>query len=91
MFEYIYFARPDLIAGGRSVYDVRKAIGAELARESHIDCDVIVPVPDSGVPAAIGLQPAFRRAVRTRHHPQPLCRAHLHSSRPRASASSASA
>jgi amidophosphoribosyltransferase len=54
MFEYIYFARPDSIVGGRAVYDVRKAIGAELARESHIDCDVIVPVPDSGVPAAIG-------------------------------------
>jgi amidophosphoribosyltransferase len=54
MFEYIYFARPDSIVGGRAVYDVRKSIGAELARESHIDCDVIVPVPDSGVPAAIG-------------------------------------
>ena len=54
MFEYIYFSRPDSILGGRSVYDVRKAIGAELARESHIDSDVVIPVPDSGVPAAIG-------------------------------------
>jgi amidophosphoribosyltransferase len=54
IFEYIYFSRPDSIVGGRSVYDVRKAIGAELARESHVDCDVVVPVPDSGVPAAIG-------------------------------------
>jgi amidophosphoribosyltransferase len=54
IFEYIYFARPDSIVEGRSVYDVRKAIGAELARESHVDADLVVPVPDSGVPAAIG-------------------------------------
>lgn len=54
MFEYIYFARPDSVLGGRSVYDVRKAIGMELARESGVDADVVVPVPDSGVPAAIG-------------------------------------
>ena len=54
IFEYIYFARPDSIVEGRSVYDVRKAIGAELARESHVDVDLVVPVPDSGVPAAIG-------------------------------------
>jgi len=54
LFEYIYFSRPDSILGGRPIYDVRKAIGAQLARESHIDADVVVPVPDSGVPAAIG-------------------------------------
>ncbi len=54
LFEYIYFARPDSTIGGRSVYGVRKAIGAELARESGIEADVVVPVPDSGVPAAIG-------------------------------------
>ncbi|ABQ35864.1 MULTISPECIES: amidophosphoribosyltransferase [Bradyrhizobium] len=54
VFEYIYFARPDSIVGGRSVYEVRKAFGAQLARESHPDVDVVVPVPDSGVPAAIG-------------------------------------
>src|ERR1700678_2568279 len=54
IFEYIYFARPDSIIGGRSVYDVRKAMGAELARESHVEADVVVPVPDSGVPAALG-------------------------------------
>ena len=54
IFEYIYFARPDSIIGGRSVYDVRKASGAELAREAPADADVVVPVPDSGVPAAIG-------------------------------------
>ena len=54
IFEYIYFARPDSIMEGRSVYDVRKAIGAELARETHVETDLVVPVPDSGVPAAIG-------------------------------------
>jgi len=54
LFEYIYFARPDSILGGRSVYHVRKAIGAELAREAPVDADVVVPVPDSGVPAAMG-------------------------------------
>src|SRR6516164_8243537 len=54
MFEYIYFSRPDSIVHGRSVYEVRKAFGAELARESHVEVDVVVPVPDSGVPAAVG-------------------------------------
>jgi len=54
VFEYIYFARPDSIVEGTPVYTARKRIGAELARESHIDADVIVPVPDSGVPAAMG-------------------------------------
>ncbi len=54
IFEYIYFSRPDSIVGGRNVYDVRKTMGAELAREAKAAADVIVPVPDSGVPAAIG-------------------------------------
>ena len=54
IFEYIYFARPDSVAEGHSVYEVRKRIGAELARESAVDADVVVPVPDSGVPAALG-------------------------------------
>ncbi|MEL7430068.1 MAG: amidophosphoribosyltransferase [Pseudomonadota bacterium] len=54
IFEYVYFARPDSMVGGRSVYDVRKQIGVELAREEPADADLVVPVPDSGVPAAIG-------------------------------------
>jgi len=54
IFEYIYFSRPDSILGGRSIYDVRKAMGRELAKETPVDADVIVPIPDSGVPAAIG-------------------------------------
>jgi amidophosphoribosyltransferase len=54
IFEYVYFSRPDSIAEGLSVYNVRKAIGRELARESHVDTDLVIPVPDSGTPAAIG-------------------------------------
>jgi amidophosphoribosyltransferase len=54
IFEYIYFARPDSIIGGKSVYDIRKRMGVELAREFPTDIDVVVPIPDSGVPAAIG-------------------------------------
>src|SRR6516225_299281 len=54
IFEYIYFARPDSIVGGRNVYDLRKQMGAQLAQEAPAAADVIIPVPDSGVPAAIG-------------------------------------
>ncbi|PZP85813.1 MAG: amidophosphoribosyltransferase [Azospirillum brasilense] len=54
IFEYVYFARPDSMVDNKNVYHVRKFIGAELARESGVDADVVVPVPDSGVPAAIG-------------------------------------
>ncbi len=54
IFEYIYFARPDSIVHGRPVYEVRKAMGAQLAQERKIEADVVVPVPDSGVPAALG-------------------------------------
>ena len=54
IFEYIYFSRPDSIVEGHHVYQARKHIGRELASESHIAADIIVPVPDSGVPAALG-------------------------------------
>ena len=54
VFEYIYFARPDSVVEGTPVYETRKRIGAELARESGVPADVVVPVPDSGVPAAMG-------------------------------------
>ncbi|MDQ1080461.1 amidophosphoribosyltransferase [Pseudoroseomonas cervicalis] len=54
IFEYIYFARPDSVVEGTPVYETRKRIGSELARESHVEADVVVPVPDSGVPAAMG-------------------------------------
>ncbi|MBL4804117.1 MAG: amidophosphoribosyltransferase [Alphaproteobacteria bacterium] len=55
IFEYVYFARPDSVMGGRSVYEVRKNIGAELAKEEPVvGADLVVPVPDSGTPSAIG-------------------------------------
>ena len=54
IFEYVYFSRPDSVAEGHSVYETRKRIGAELARENGVDADVVVPVPDSGTPSAIG-------------------------------------
>ena len=54
IFEYIYFSRPDSIVGGLSVYQCRKAFGKELAKESFVQADMVIPVPDSGVPAAIG-------------------------------------
>jgi len=54
IFEFIYFSRPDSVVEGTDVYEIRKRIGAELSRENHIDADVVIPVPNSGVPAAIG-------------------------------------
>jgi amidophosphoribosyltransferase len=54
VFEYIYFARPDSVVEGTPVYEARKRIGEALARESAVPADVVVPVPDSGVPSAMG-------------------------------------
>jgi amidophosphoribosyltransferase len=54
VFEYIYFSRPDSYMFGRTVYTVRKALGRELARETHVDADMVIPIPDSGAGAAIG-------------------------------------
>ena len=54
IFEHVYFSRPDSVMGGHSVYDVRKRIGVELAKEAPVEADLVIPVPDSGVPAAIG-------------------------------------
>jgi len=59
IFEYIYFARPDSRVGGKNIYEVRKRFGQELAKESPADADVVVPVPDSGTPAAIGYASAI--------------------------------
>jgi amidophosphoribosyltransferase len=61
IFEYVYFARPDSHVNNRSVYEARKAIGAELAREAPAaGADLVVPVPDSGVPSAIGYAAAAK-------------------------------
>ena len=54
VFEYVYFSRPDSVIQGRSVYEVRRRMGHQLAQETPAEADVVVPVPDSGVPAAIG-------------------------------------
>jgi amidophosphoribosyltransferase len=54
IFEQVYFSRPDSFSDGQSVYQVRKSIGAELAAEAPVEADMVVPVPDSGTPAAIG-------------------------------------
>ncbi len=54
LFEYVYFARPDSMVGGRSVYQTRKNMGHNLAMEAAVEADVVVPVPDGGTPAAIG-------------------------------------
>ena len=54
IFEHVYFSRPDSILGGRSVYETRRQIGVELAREAPVEADLVCPVPDGGTPAAIG-------------------------------------
>ena len=54
IFEYIYFARPDSIMGGKNVYECRKKMGKQLAKEMKTEADIVIPVPDSGVPAALG-------------------------------------
>ena len=63
LFEYIYFSRPDSIIKNTSFYEYRKKLGSQLAKESHVDSDLIVPVPDSGVPAAIGYSEKVNKNV----------------------------
>jgi len=60
VFEYIYFARPDSTLEGRNVYEARKNIGAVLAQEAPVAADMVIPVPDSGVPAALGFANAAK-------------------------------
>ena len=69
IFEYIYFARPDSVVGGRSVYPDPQEGRRQLATEAPANADIVVPVPDSGVPAALGYSQASGIPVRTRHHP----------------------
>jgi amidophosphoribosyltransferase len=72
VFEYVYFAMPDSVVNGRSVYDVRKRMGRRLSEESLIPADVVVPVPDSGVPSALGFAQAaglpFEMGIIRNHH-----------------------
>ena len=54
IFEYIYFAMPHSVIGGKSVYEIRKQLGYELSKEDNVKAEIVVPVPDSGVPASLG-------------------------------------
>ena len=63
IFEYIYFSRPDSIVKNTSFYEYRKKLGSELAKETHIQSDLVIPVPDSGVPAAIGYSEETKKNV----------------------------
>ena len=63
IFEYIYFSRPDSIVKNTSFYEYRKKLGIQLAKESHIESDLIIPEPDSGVPAAIGYSEEIKKTV----------------------------
>jgi amidophosphoribosyltransferase len=54
VFEHVYFARPDSLVNGKSVYRAREKMGMRLAQEAPVEADVVIPVPDSGVPAAVG-------------------------------------
>jgi len=71
IFEYIYFARPDSIVGGKNVYECRKSLGRQLAKEYNTKADLVIPVPDSGVPAGLGFAErsgiAFELGI-TRNH-----------------------
>ncbi|HBG74982.1 MAG TPA: amidophosphoribosyltransferase [Anaerolineae bacterium] len=58
VFEFVYFARPDHVWDGQSVHHVRQRLGEELARETRVEADVVIPVPDSAIPAAIGFSRA---------------------------------
>jgi amidophosphoribosyltransferase len=72
VFEHVYFSRPDSMVFGRSVHEVRECMGRRLARESYVDADMVVPVPDSGVPAALGYAAEsgvpFRQALIRNHY-----------------------
>ena len=63
IFEYIYFSRPDSMVKNTSFYEYRKKLGSELTKENHVESDLIIPVPDSGVPAAIGYSEEIKKNV----------------------------
>jgi amidophosphoribosyltransferase len=71
-FEYIYFAKPDSIIGGKTVYETRKKMGQALAKEDLVDADIVIPVPDSGVAASLGYSQAsgipFEMAIVRNHY-----------------------
>ncbi len=78
VFEHVYFARPDSLVFGRSVQESREMQGRLLAREHPADADIVVPLPDSGVPAALGYAAGIRTAVQAGADSQSLCRPHVY-------------
>ncbi len=82
VFEHIYFARPDARMSGESLHAARERMGERLAVEAPVDADVVIPVPDSGTPAAIGYARAAGLPVRRRADQEPLRRPHLHPAEP---------
>ena len=81
VFEYVYFARPDSrIFGGSAVYSIRKALGRQLAQESWVPADIVIPVPDSGVPAALGYAEGAG-SLRNRADQESLCRPNIYRAR----------
>ena len=66
IFEYIYFARPDSLIGGKCAYEFRKNFGIQLAKETDVKADIVIPVPDSGVPAALGYAEYSKKKIRIR-------------------------
>ena len=78
VFEHVYFSRPDSIVFGRAVQESRENLGRLLARNSPVDADVVVPVPDSGVTAAIGYASESGHTIPSGTHPQSLCWTHIH-------------
>ena len=82
VFELIYFARPDSYMLGRNLYEARRRMGEALAREAPADADLVMPVPDTGAPAAAGYAEQSGHPVPRGHGPQSLCRADLHPAQP---------
>ncbi len=74
IFEMIYFARPDSIMNSESLYSYRMRIGRQLAKESFVDADIVIGVPDSGIPAAIGFFSRIGHYLRRRINQKSLCR-----------------
>ena len=82
IFEFIYFARPDSMVFGQNVYSIRKEFGRQLARETAIPADVVIPVPDSGVPAALGYAEEAGIPFDTGLDQKPLCGTYLYRATP---------
>ena len=82
VFELIYFARPDSYMLGRNLYEARRRMGEVLAREAPTEADLVMPVPDTGAPAAVGYAEASGHPVSGGHGQEPLCRPDLHPAQP---------